>query len=138
MKSMIDERRIDVIVPDDLPPVRVDAGLMQVVLTHLLDNALKYSPPDNPITIGACLGEGKVIVYLADKGQGINEAEQAQIFEKFYRGKHERHVQGTGMGLAIAREIQRAHGEDIALTSTPGKGSEFSFGLPIATGAIPQ
>jgi two-component system sensor histidine kinase KdpD len=138
MKSMIDERRIDVIVPDDLPPVRVDAGLMQVVLTHLLDNALKYSPPDNPITIGARLGERKVIMYLADKGQGIIEAEQAQIFEKFYRGKNERHLQGTGMGLAIAREILRAHGEDIALTSTPGKGSEFSFGLPIAPGATPQ
>ena len=121
MKSMIDERKIDVIVPDDLPPVRVDSGLIQVVLTHLLDNALKYSPPDNPITIGARLGEGKVIMYLADKGQGISETEQAQVFEKFYRGKNERHLQGTGMGLAIAREIVRAHGEDIALTSNPGK-----------------
>jgi len=107
-------------------------------LTHLIDNALKYSPPDNPITIGARLGEGKVIIFLADRGQGISESEQAQVFEKFYRGKNERTVQGTGMGLAIAREILRAHGEDIALTSTPGKGSEFSFGLPIATGAISQ
>jgi len=138
MKSMIEERKIDVIVPDGLPPVRVDSGLIQIVLTHLLDNALKYSPPDNPITIGARLGEGKVILYLTDKGQGIGETEQAQIFEKFYRGKNERHLQGTGMGLAIAREIVRAHGEDIALTSTPGKGSEFSFGLPIAPGAISQ
>jgi two-component system sensor histidine kinase KdpD len=135
---MIDDRKIDVIVPDDLPPVRVDSGLIQVVLTHLLDNALKYSPPGNPITIGARLGEGKVIMYLADKGQGISEVEQTQIFEKFYRGKNERHLQGTGMGLAIGREILRAHGEDIALTSTPGKGSEFSFGLPIALGAISQ
>ena len=138
MKSLIEERKIDVIVPDDLPPVRVDSGLIQVVLTHLLDNALKYSPPDNPITIGARLGEGKVIVYLVDKGKGIGEAEQAQVFEKFYRGRNERHLQGTGMGLAIAREILRAHGEDIALTSTPGQGSEFSFGLPIAPGAISQ
>ena len=138
MKSLIEERKIDVNVADDLPPVRVDSGLIEVVLTHLLDNALKYSPPDNPITIGARLGEGKVIMYLADKGQGIRESEQAQVFEKFYRGKNERHLQGTGMGLAIAREIVRAHGEDIALTSNPGTGSEFSFGLPIAPGAIPQ
>ena len=106
------------------------------MLTNLLDNALKYSPPDNPITIGARLGEGKVIMYVADKGQGISESEQAQIFEKFYRGKTTGSA-GTGMGLAIAREILRAHGEDIALTSSPGKGSEFSFGLPIAPGAIP-
>lgn len=138
MKSLIEERKIDVNVPDDLPPVRVDSGLIEVVLTHLLDNALKYSPPDNPIRIGARLGEGKVIVYLVDNGKGIGEAEQAQVFEKFYRGRNERHLQGTGMGLAIAREILRAHGEDIALTSTPGQGSEFSFGLPIAPGAISQ
>jgi len=138
MKSLIEERKIDVNVPDDLPPVRVDSGLIEVVLTHLLDNALKYSPPDNPIRIGARLGEGKVIVYLVDKGKGIGEAEQAQVFEKFYRGRNERHLQGTGMGLAIAREILRAHGEDIALTSTPGQGSEFSFGLPIAPGVISQ
>jgi two-component system sensor histidine kinase KdpD len=138
MKSMIDERKVDVVVPDDLPPVRVDSELIQVVLTHLLDNALKYSPPDNPITVGARLGEGKVIVYVADKGHGISEAEQAQVFEKFYRGRNEKHLQGTGMGLAIAREIMRAHGEDIELTSTPGKGSEFSLGLPIAPGATPQ
>ena len=138
MKSVIDERKIEIVVPDDLPPVCVDAELIQVVLTHLLDNALKYSPRSNPITIGARLGEGKVIVYLADQGHGITEEEQAQIFEKFYRGKNERHLQGTGMGLAIAREILRAHGEDIVLSSAPGRGSEFSFGLPIAPGGLPQ
>jgi two-component system sensor histidine kinase KdpD len=125
-------------VRDDLPRVRVDSELIQVVLTHLLDNALKYSPPSNPITIGARLGEGKVIVYLADQGPGITEEEQTQIFEKFFRGKNERHLQGTGMGLAIAREILRAHGEDIELSSSPGQGSEFSFGLPIASGGVPQ
>src|SRR5579872_1304191 len=138
MKSVIDDRRIDVVVPDDLPPVRVDAGLIHVVLTHLLDNALKYSPPDNPITIGARLSEGEVVVYLADRGKGIAAEEQGQIFAKFYRGSNERHLQGTGMGLAIAREILRAHGEDIAVSSSPGQGSEFSFGLPIAPGGIPR
>lgn len=138
MKSVTDDRKIHVEVPGDLPPVRVDAALIQVVLTHLLDNALKYSPPANPITIGARLCERKVILYLADQSQGISEDEQKQIFEKFYRGKNERHVQGTGMGLAIAREILRAHGEDISLSSSPGRGSEFSFGLPIAPGGSPQ
>ncbi|MGB0122639.1 MAG: ATP-binding protein [Silvibacterium sp.] len=138
MKSVIDERSIRVLVPGDLPPVRVDPELIQMVLTHLLDNALKYSGPSDPITIGARLSEGKVVVYFADQGPGITVEEQAQIFEKFYRGKNERHLQGTGMGLAIAREILRAHGEDIALSSSPGRGSEFSFGLPIARGGFPQ
>lgn len=138
MKSVIDERKIEVLVPDDLPPVCVDAELVQVVITHLLDNALKYSPPSNPIIIGARLDDGKVILYLSDQGEGICSEEQAQIFEKFYRGKSERHLQGTGMGLAIAREILRAHGEDIVLSSSPGRGSEFSFRLPIAPGGAPQ
>lgn len=138
MKSVIDDRSIEVIVPEDLPPVRVDAGLIQVVLTQLLDNALKYSAPDHPITIGARLHDSKVMVYLADRGPGMTAEEQAQIFAKFFRGTNERHLQGTGMGLAIAREILRAHGEDIAVSSSPGQGSEFFFGLPVASTGILQ
>jgi two-component system sensor histidine kinase KdpD len=138
MKSLTDERDIRVDVPEGLPPVCVDAELIQIVLTHLLDNSLKYSPPSSPIHIGARLGDGKVILYLADKGEGIHEEELAKIFEKFYRGRNERHLQGTGMGLPIAREILRAHGEDITLTTNPQQGTEFSFGLPIAPGALSQ
>lgn len=138
MKSLIDEREIRIDIPEDLPPVCVDAELIQIVLTHLLDNSLKYSPPGSPIHIGARLGDGKVIIFLADKGEGIHEEELEKIFEKFYRGRNERHLQGTGMGLPIAREILRAHGEDIALTMSPQKGTEFSFGLPIAPGGLSQ
>lgn len=132
MKSRIVDRGIEVAIPDDLPPVRVDAGLIQVVLTHLLDNALKYSPAGAPIKISAHVGEGEVIVGVADRGEGISAEEQARIFDKFYRGRKEQHLQGTGMGLAIVREILRAHGEDIAVTSSPGQGAEFSFALPLA------
>ena len=138
MKSLMEGREIQVDVPESLPPVRVDAELIQVVLTHLLDNSLKYSPPGSPIHIGGRLGDGKVILFLADKGKGIREDEQGKVFEKFYRGKSERHLQGTGMGLPIAREILHAHGEDIELTSSPEHGTEFSFGLPIAPGGFPQ
>lgn len=135
MKSLTEERAIDVTVPEHLPVVRVDAELIQLVITHLLDNALKYSSPGGPIAIGADVSENKVIVRIADTGQGIGKDEQAQIFEKFYRGKNEHHLKGTGMGLAITREIMRAHGEDIWLSSAPGQGSQFSFSLPIAPGA---
>jgi two-component system sensor histidine kinase KdpD len=138
MKSLMEGREIQVDVPESLPPVRVDAELIQVVLTHLLDNSLKYSPPGSPIHIGGRLGDGKVILFLADKGKGIREEEQKKIFEKFYRGKSQRHLQGTGMGLPIVREILHAHGEDIALTSSPEQGTEFSFGLPIVPGGFPQ
>jgi two-component system, OmpR family, sensor histidine kinase KdpD len=132
MKSVTAERKIEVLVPEDLPPVRGDGELIQIVLTHLLDNALKYSPPQNPIKIGARPTEDRVIFYLTDQGHGISQQEQEKIFEKFYRGTNERHLQGTGMGLAIVREILRAHGEDIEVSSSPAQGSEFSFGLPIA------
>jgi two-component system sensor histidine kinase SenX3 len=82
--------------------------------------------------LGARAADNKIIIYVTDHGPGISEEEQGRIFEKFYRGKNERNLKGTGMGLAIAREIIRAHGEEISVTSKPGQGSEFSFTLPIA------
>jgi two-component system sensor histidine kinase KdpD len=142
MKSLTDERQIAVRTAEDLPPVWVDADLIRMVISHLIDNALKYSPPGSPLAIGArageIAGENKVIVYVVDHGPGIAEDEQPRIFEKFYRGSNERNLTGTGMGLAIARAIIRAHGEDIWVTSKPGQGSEFAFSLPIArTGSVP-
>lgn len=132
MKSVLEGRTIEVQAPDDLPPVEVDSGLIQIVLTHLLDNAHKYSAPDTPITIGARMSEGRIVFYVTDHGPGIPDADRQRIFEKFYRGSHERHLRGAGMGLAIVREILAAHCEDIVLASTPGQGTEFSFALPIA------
>ncbi|HEY2861950.1 MAG TPA: ATP-binding protein [Terracidiphilus sp.] len=138
MKSLTEEREIRVMLPDQLPVVRVDADLIQLVITHLLDNALKYSSPNGPIVISADAADGKVIVHVSDSGHGIRQEEQAHIFEKFYRAKNEHHLKGTGMGLSIAREIMRAHGEDIWLSSRPGEGSRFSFSLPIAYGGNTQ
>ena len=132
MKALTDGREITVSVTDDLPLVWVDADLIQMVIAHLIDNALKYSSPSSPISIGARADDNKVIIYVNDRGPGITEDEQLRIFEKFYRGKNDRNLKGTGMGLAIAREIIRAHGEEIWVTSKPSKGSEFGFSLPIA------
>ena len=134
MKSLMDGRRVEVSASDDLPLVRVDGELIQMVITHLLDNALKYSPSTSPILISAGVEGNEVIIHVADHGPGISDEEQARIFEKFYRGISERHLRGTGMGLAIAREIIRAHGTEIWVTSRPGQGSVFSFTLPIAPG----
>ena len=104
-----------------------------MVIAHLIDNALKYSRPAAPILIGARGAEGRVIIYVSDQGPGIAEEEQSRIFDKFYRGTKETHLKGTGMGLAIAREIIHAHGEEIWVTSKLGEGSEFSFSLPLAS-----
>jgi two-component system sensor histidine kinase KdpD len=129
---LTDGREIKVVVTDDLPPVWVDADLIQMVIAHLIDNALKYSPPSSPIAISARSDENKVVICVLDRGAGITEDEQPRIFEKFYRGKSDRNLKGTGMGLAIAREIIRAHGDEIWVISKPGQGSEFGFSLPIA------
>jgi two-component system, OmpR family, sensor histidine kinase KdpD len=131
MKSLTDGRPINLSVADDLPPVSVDAALIQIVITHLIDNALKYSPQQSAIAIGARSDGSNVILYVSDSGAGIAEDEQSQIFDKFYRGKSGRHLKGTGMGLAIAREIVGAHGGNISVTSRPGEGSQFWFSLPI-------
>ena len=75
--------------------------------------------------------DGKLEVSVADQGVGIDDMEQALIFDKFYRGKSERYrVQGTGMGLAIAKAIIEAHGGTIRVTSQTGSGSVFSFTIP--------
>lgn len=134
-KPLTNGRNVNVSVPENLPLVSVDAELIQMVIAHLIDNALKYSPQHTPISVGARENGNHVIVYVVDQGVGISEEEQSQIFEKFYRGSKQRHLKGTGMGLSIAREIVRAHGEELSVRSKPGEGSEFSFSLPVADGS---
>lgn len=138
VKSLADGREIKVCIAEDLPLVSVDARLVEMVIAHLLDNALKYSPPSSPISIGARVNEGNVVIYVMDRGPGIPQAEQSRIFDKFYRGTKEQNLKSTGMGLAIAREIIRAHGREIQVSSKPGEGSEFSFSLPLAPGSSNQ
>jgi two-component system sensor histidine kinase KdpD len=138
MKALTDGRQINVSAGAELPPVWVDAELIGMVIAHLIDNALKYSPAGTPISIAASAADSKVIVSVADAGGGIREEDQSRIFDKFYRGSAEPHLKGTGMGLAIAREIIHAHGERIWLTSKPGQGTVFSFSLPFAPRAGAQ
>jgi two-component system sensor histidine kinase KdpD len=113
--------------------VTCDLFWARKVLGHLLRNAELYSTPGEPITVATEEKDGCIIFHVADSGPGIDQAEIGQIFEKFYRGKGQRHrVPGTGMGLSVAKAIVEAHGGTIAVTSEVGCGSDFSFSLPIA------
>lgn len=133
MNSALEGRHIELSVPDDLPPVPVDMELMQLVLRHLVDNAVKYSPASSPISITARLSDDAVVISVRNEGEGIPEWELSKIFEKFYRGSTVRHqVPGTGMGLSIAREIVLAHGGNVRVESSPGQGAEFMLSLPLA------
>lgn len=115
--------------------VPIDGERIREVLVQLLENAGKYSPPEAPIRITAEIKGEELEVSVADQGVGIDDMEQELIFDKFYRGKNQRYrVQGTGMGLAIARAIMEAHGGKIGVTSQLGKGSVFYVRLPRGRG----
>ena len=131
-KQAITSREVKVQVSESLPAIRVDLERIAEVLAQLLENAAKYSPPATPITVSA-ESDGKMVsISVADRGPGIDDLEQSLIFEKFYRGKDQRYrVQGTGMGLAIAKAIIEAHGGTIGVTSQLGSGSVFHFTLPM-------
>jgi two-component system sensor histidine kinase KdpD len=126
--------RIEVKNPD--LHVRADLARAREVLVHLIENANLYSSPDHPITISAEEKDEFVLFSVADQGPGIGDTELGLIFDKFYRGTDQRYlVQGTGMGLPIAKAIVEAHGGTIGVISQLGQGSVFSFSLPIARGA---
>jgi two-component system, OmpR family, sensor histidine kinase KdpD len=133
-------RKLNVTVAPGLPRVRVDLPRASEVLLQLLENANQYSPPDQPITITAERTGDYVATSVADHGAGIDGPEQDLIFEKFYRGRDQRYsVQGTGMGLPIAKAIVEAHGGTISLTSQRGHGSVFTFTFPADAGrAVPK
>jgi two-component system sensor histidine kinase KdpD len=132
-KPALGQHPVDVRLPSNLPLVRMDEGRVTEVITQLLENAAKYSSPESPIQITGEVGNRMVMTSVADQGPGIDDFEQSLIFEKFYRGRDQRlQVQGTGMGLAIAKAIVEAHGGKIGVTSQPGHGSVFYFTLPVA------
>jgi two-component system, OmpR family, sensor histidine kinase KdpD len=123
---------VDLRLPDTLPPVLMDLERIAKVMQHLLENAAKYSAETSPIFISAEVVGGKLVTSVADRGVGVDDLERMMIFDKFYRGQGQRYrVQGTGMGLAIAKAIVEAHGGSIDVTSQPTQGSVFSFYLPL-------
>ena len=124
---------LSLILTGESLPVKADMGKIQQVLYNLLDNAIKFSNRDSEIRISTTEKHSKVFVSVKDFGIGIPKESIGQVFDRFYktdlsRGKDKK---GTGLGLSIAREIIRAHGENINVTSTEGEGTEFTFSLPL-------
>ena len=131
-KSLLGARTVNVQVADNLPPVRADINRAKDVLVQLVMNAVAYSAEGAPITISAESNGNFVQTSVADQGPGIEELELGLIFDKFYRGRDHRYtIQGTGMGLPIAKAIVEAHGGTIGVVSQLGRGSVFTFSLPI-------
>ena len=123
---------VEIRLPETLPMVEMDLERIAKVLQHLIENAAKYSAEGSPIFISAEAVRGELVTSVADRGVGVDDFERMMIFDKFYRGQGQRYrVQGTGMGLAIAKSIVEAHGGSIEVTSQAGQGSVFSFRLPL-------
>jgi two-component system sensor histidine kinase KdpD len=133
-KQSIANHPVEIAAPEDLPPVTMDLERIKDVLVHLVENAGKYSPAESPVRITAEAKGRMLTLSVADRGPGIDDFEQTLIFDKFYRGKSERYrVQGTGMGLAIAKAVVEAHGGSIGVISQLGHGSVFWFTLPVGS-----
>lgn len=130
-KSVLGAHAVRIQAPPELPPARMDAMRIAEVIQNLVENAARYSPAESPIQISAEVRNQQLMVSVADRGPGLDDLEQSLVFEKFYRGKNQRLlVQGTGMGLAIAKAIVEAHRGSIGVTSQLGHGSVFYFSLP--------
>lgn len=121
-------------VPDSLPTVRVDSDQIRQVLINLLSNASKFSPEGGLITVSAQHTADSLEVCVTDNGIGIPAEAIPQLFNKFFRVDNTatRQINGTGLGLALVKQIIEAHQGRVWVTSELGKGSTFAFSLPVA------
>lgn len=131
MSMALDTTRIQMAVPADLPSVSADYARLERILVNLLSNALKYSDPGTPVCLRAWQEEGDVVVAVSDQGRGIAPEDMPHLFQRFYRTADSRKVEGIGLGLYITRVLVEAHGGRVWVESEEGKGSTFSFTLPI-------
>lgn len=130
----ITDRSIVLETNEDVIQGTFDADRIEQVLNNLIDNAVKYSPPDKPVMVGVERQSNEAVIWVRDQGPGISEEEQELIFKRFYRAQSENasETEGLGLGLYIAHEIVIRHGGRVWLESQPGEGSTFYFSLPLA------
>lgn len=112
-----------------------DADALKQLFLILVDNAIKYTPPDGEIRISSARAGDKVAVRVSDNGRGIAPEDLPHIFERFYRADRARQAGGSGLGLAIARWIVEEHGGEIAVESAPGRGTVFTVTVPAVSGS---
>lgn len=135
LRDVLAGRELEVSVRPDAPMVSVDTVQAGQVIRNVLENAAKYAAAGSSIKITAIPWRGAVEVRVADRGPGIADEEREAVFEEFYQADSGRRG-GTGLGLAVARAIARAHGGDIWIETTPGGGATVVIRLPAATEGV--
>lgn len=118
-------------LPPDISPITVDKDLLRIAINNLITNAIKYNRPGGSVTLSADETDDRVAIHVRDTGIGIAEADQARVFDKFYRSLDEqvRSRSGHGLGLALARDIVQLHHGDLSLHSVLGEGTTFTIEL---------
>lgn len=131
LRPVLEDRDVKLVLAEELPEVPMDVVQIDQVLTNLIENAAKFSPPGTPLRIYAGRDNGAVRVTVEDRGPGIPRLQRDHIFEPFRRGDSELGA-GTGLGLAIAKAIVEAHGGRIWLDEAPHGGLSVSFELRVS------
>ena len=135
MRDQLTGVQIRTNIRSDIPDVLVDPVQIDQVFTNLLENAVRFSPPDGQIQVSASVFRDSVQVRVTDQGPGIPAADRSRVFDAFYRGEAGPERPGTGLGLAIAHAIVVAHGGRIWVEGAPSGGAAMVFELPIWEGA---
>ncbi|HEX3050468.1 MAG TPA: sensor histidine kinase KdpD [Aggregatilineaceae bacterium] len=130
LESRLSNHPLTTSLPPDLPLIPFDSLLIEQVFVNLLENAIKYTPPDTPIELSAQIEPAGVLVEVADRGPGLSPGIEQLVFDKFYRAQPDS-IRGAGLGLAICQSIIKAHGGRIWAENRPGGGAVFRFVLPI-------
>jgi two-component system phosphate regulon sensor histidine kinase PhoR len=139
VRPLCDAKNISLTVnfPEGVIPVKCDPDAIALVVNNLIGNAIKYTPQNGRVTVRVAPKagvSGQVLISVADTGIGVEKKDLTAIFTGFYRsdsGKHS--AKGFGLGLKVAQDLLKAHGSRVLLESDPGKGSKFSFELPVWT-----
>jgi signal transduction histidine kinase len=139
MLPLFDEKGVALssAAPEELPLMLADTGRIVQVLTNLLDNALRHTPPQGRVTVGAKTKGDEVVFEVADTGEGIASEHLPHVFERFYRAEKSRSRGeargGSGVGLAISKALVENMGGTVRVESPgPGEGAIFSFALPVS------
>jgi signal transduction histidine kinase len=126
------EQNLTMDLPDSLPIIHGDGQRLEQVVLNLMTNATKFTPKGGNITLRARKRDAELVIEVQDTGIGIAKEEQARLFKPYSRLSADRQRQpGLGLGLALAKQVVELHGGKIWVVSEPGKGSIFSFSLPL-------
>ena len=136
MKPLAEARQVSLYAQIEQPalPMEADADRLSQVLTNLIDNALRYTPHGRQVVVRACRTDNRACLEVIDEGQGIPAEDLPYVFERFWRGDRSRSREsgGSGIGLAIVKQLVEMHGGSVAVESQPGKGSTFRVFLPLS------